>query len=213
MGTARLDAGIGRRVQDEVVGRVVEAARDLAGVPLPAVVKRPFEHGSRGTRLVRDRRGLRAAGARWLRKGPVLVEELVEGVELAASVIGNGGRARVLPLIEVVLAPGELHTEERKWRAGRAAPLRAARLPAAVERRVRADVARAFAALRLRDYARFDLRLPADGVPRFLDANVRPSFEPRTELRRAGERAGLDAPALLRAILRSAARRHGMRVP
>ena len=186
-------------------------ARAAAGaLGLPVVLKRPFEHGSRGVVRCDTTAGAGTRARRWLRRGDdeLLVEEMVPGRELAAAVIEARGVTRVLPIVEVRLADGALYTEGIKWAAG-PLPIAPARLPARVRREVETAARRAFRALGLRDYARFDLRLPPGGRPCFLEANARPSVEPGTELRLAAQLAGLSFPRLLAAILAGAARRHG----
>ncbi|MGQ0614320.1 MAG: ATP-grasp domain-containing protein [Planctomycetaceae bacterium] len=179
-------------------------------VELPAILKRPFEHGSRGVTLVRTMRELQRVARTYLAQGDgtLLAEEYVEGRELAVGVIERSGRPMVLPPVEVAIRAGATYDGARKWRTGREPTRSRAVISPPAARRIARDSLRAFRALGLRDYARFDLRLPEDGIPRFLEANVRPSVEPGTEFRLAAELAGLDGRRLLASILASAARRH-----
>jgi methylase of polypeptide subunit release factors len=68
---------------------------------------------------------------------------------------------------------------------------------------------RAFQALGLRDYARFDLRLSPGGTCFFLEANTTPSLEPLEALALSAKWAGLDYPALVERMLSAALRRYG----
>lgn len=188
---------------------------DLDGLRFPVVAKRPLDHGSRGVTFVRRPDDLSAAvrslsGGRGLAgRQAILLEEHVEGPEIAASIIEAGGRPRLLPLVEVVLGRSAIYGAGSKW--GRdALPIRPARLPAATDRRVRRAALRAFRALGLRDYGRVDLRIDPSGIPRVLEVNARPSVEPGTEFILAGRLAGLGIEDLLSLILFSAARRHGV---
>jgi D-alanine-D-alanine ligase len=210
------DDKIAARERLERAGLTVAPARvftaaDLGredGWTFPAVVKRPFEHGSRGVRRVEDRAGLDAVASRWIPKdGALLVERFVAGRELALSVVEVADGPRCLPPVEVALAPDEIYTRQRKWKRD-GPPLGAAGLTPAEVDPLRVAALAAFRALGLRDLARFDVRLAANG-PIFLEANVRPSVEPGLELPLAASLAGLPFVELARAVLLAAARRHG----
>ena len=191
--------------------RVVTRAVRTTPLGFPVVLKRPFDHGSRGLGVARDPESLRRISERLLAAGhgPLLVEEFIEGRELAAAALEVRGHFVCLPIVEVVLRRGRIYGKGLKW-GPRDLPIRQAELGAEEEGRIREQVLRACRALGLRDYARFDLRLSAAGDAYFLEANVRPSVEDGTELRLAAELAGLDAEALLALILWSAAGRHGL---
>lgn len=182
----------------------------LASLRFPAVVKRPFDHGSRGLALVKSARALQRIAGRLALEGEeiqeIIVEEFIEGRELAASVVEARGRPVVMPLVEIGIGRRETYRQGIKW--GKSPlPIRGASLDRRVESRVKACVLRAFRALGLRDYARFDLRLAGDGIPVFLEANARPSVEDGTEFRLAARLAGLEEEGLLSLMLRGSARR------
>lgn len=188
--------------------RVLEAA----GVPMPrwrtgtarglgwpVVVKRPLAHGSAGIRFARD-----AGELRRVPRG-ALVEEFVPGRELAIAGFEAAGRLRWLPAVEVAVPADGVYTHRAKW--GARNPLkRPAVLTGAQARELRRLAAAAWHALGLRDYARFDVRLGARGF-RFLEANVRPSVEPGSEMMLAAGWAGMRAEELIGAFMASANRR------
>ena len=211
------DDKVAARGRLERAGLAVAAARLLApdvlpaedGWTFPAVVKRPFEHGSRGVRRVKDRAELAALAQRWFRKGDacLLVEEFVDGRELALSVIEEEDGPRCLPPVEIALPKGALYTRKRKW--GRRGPtLAPAEFSGPEADLLRVAALSAFRALGLADLARFDVRLAARG-PVFLEANARPSVEPGLAFPFAASLAGLDSVEAARLVLLSAARRHG----
>ena len=182
------------------------------GLRAPLVVKLPLEHGSRGILLVRNPAGLpeairSLAGGRGRQR--VLIEEHVDGRELAAAVVEVRGIPRCLPLVEVDLGRSPVYSQTTKWGRGDL-PIHAAVLSGAAEERVRAAAVGAFRALGLRDYARFDLRIDGRGTPRILEANVRPSLEEGTEMPLAARLVGLGLADLLALIILSAARRHNV---
>ena len=66
-------------------------------------------------------------------------------------------------------------------------------------------------ALGIRDFARLDFRIDEHGHLFFLEINALPSLEAGSSLYLCGTLAGLDSrEAVLDAIVRSAARRHGI---
>jgi D-alanine-D-alanine ligase len=210
------DDKIAARVRLERAGLAVAAGRLLAradtgvdDLAFPAIVKRPFEHGSRGVKRVKARAELEAVAARWFKKGDaaLLVEEFVEGRELALSVIEEEDGPRCLPPVEITLPKGAVYSRKRKW-GHRGPTLRPAGLSGPEADLLRVAAISAFRALGLADLARFDVRLAARG-PVFLEANARPSVEPGLALPFAASLAGLDFVEAARHVLLSAARRHG----
>jgi D-alanine-D-alanine ligase len=205
--TARRLLGAGLSVPRS---RILTDPRPPAGLRYPAVLKRLFEHGSRGVAVVRGSAELKRTAGRWLSRGDgsVLVQELIAGKELAASVIEAEDSPVVLPLVEIVLDRDPSYSSRKKWGSA-PLPIVPAELTLKELRGVKSAAVLAFQALGLRDYARFDIRLRPDGRPCFLEANARPSVEDGTELRLSAELAGLGDHELLVLILASAARRHG----
>lgn len=209
------DDKIAARARLEQAGIAVAAGRLVTreggddGGTFPAVLKRPFEHGSRGVRRVRDGAALKALAARWFGKGEasLLVEEFVDGREVALSVIEFEDGPRCLPPVEILLPKRALYTRRRKWGHG-GAPLSAAGFSGAEADLLRGTAVTAFRALELADLARFDVRLSARG-PVFLEANARPSVEPGLALPFAASVAGLPWVEAARLVLLAAARRHG----
>jgi hypothetical protein len=62
----------------------------------------------------------------------------------------------------------------------------------------------AFRALGLRDYARFDFRLAADGTPYLIEANPNPHLHSSSEFARAARAAGRTHPRTIREIVEHA---------
>jgi len=171
---------------------VVESIEDLGtlDVPFPLLAK-PLREGSsigiRRSSRADDARALRAEVARLLGDydEPVLVEEFLPGAEFTVGILGEGPDARALGVMEIqprgVLQEQFVYSLEvkRNFRAEvvyHVPPRRPAALVRAVE-----DLALASArALACRDLCRVDLRLGADGAPRFLEANPLPGLAPGT---------------------------------
>ena len=105
----------------------------------------------------------------------VLIEQFIEGRELAISVIDLGFGPRALPAVEIEPYSGEFGYEER-YTPGETNYYVPARLrPSELERA--AEVALiAHNALRLRHLSRIDIIVDATGTPWFLEANVTPGM-------------------------------------
>ncbi len=163
----------------------------------PRVVKPVHEHMSRGLAVVRGEKDQAAALARLEAAGmAALVEELVPGRELAVSVVGH----ETLPIVEWPLAGVVLDTEAK--RAG-PDPF-AARLDATLAARISSVALRAFDALGLSGWARFDLKLGAGGEPVFLEANTKPSLEPGSPCLVAAAALGLDETRFIERLVATA---------
>ena len=130
----------------------------------------------------------------------VLVEELVEGIELTAAVLGE----RALPLVRIDAPQGnydyqnKYFTDDTKYTcpSGIAAELEAA---------IQADTLRAFRVLGCRGWGRADLILRPDGRYSFLELNTSPGMTGHSLVPMAAKVAGMPFADLCVAILRLAA--------
>ncbi len=151
---------------------------------------------------------------------PAIAEEFVEGRELYVSIIGNREKLEILPLTEMVFdkeknAPEErIATRAAKWHEGyrerRGIRNQFARPIAAQARETIEHMCRtAFRILWLRDYARCDVRLSADGQVWLLEANANPFISDGHDFAVAAEKSGLEYPALMQRLVDTALERHG----
>jgi D-alanine-D-alanine ligase len=134
---------------------------------------------------------------------PAIAEEFVDGRELYVSVLGNEDRIDILPITEMVFDKRKTRPEERiatrsaKWdedyRARKGIRNVFARpIAASARERIGAICRTAFRALWLRDYARLDVRLAADGEVWFLEANANPFISYGHDMANAAVKAGLE---------------------
>jgi D-alanine-D-alanine ligase len=156
----------------------------------------------------------------------VLVERFLPGAEFTCGVLGNGERARVLPLVGMnfdSLPAGALpiYGFEAKWLWDRPEnPLEIfscpARVPAALRAEIENVVLRAYGVLGCRDWSRVDVRLDAAGRANVVEVNPLPGILPdpadNSCLPKAARAAGLDYDALIGACLEAAAARQGVRL-
>jgi D-alanine-D-alanine ligase len=155
---------------------------------------------------------------------PVLVEEFLPGREFTCAVLGNGARARVLPIVGInfgALPAGALpvYGFEAKWLWDRPEnPLEMFECPAVVDdamRRAIEDVTlRAYRALGCRDWSRVDVRLDAEGVPNVVEVNPLPGILPdpadNSCFPKAARAAGMSYDQLIQSCLVLAAERQGV---
>jgi D-alanine-D-alanine ligase len=134
---------------------------------------------------------------------PAIAEEFVDGRELYVSVVGNDERLDILPITEMVFDKRKTRPEERiatrsaKWdedyRARKGIRNVFARpIAASTRERIESICRTAFRALWLRDYARLDVRLAADGEVWFLEANANPFISYGHDMANAASKAGME---------------------
>ena len=200
--------------------RIVAAPDDAAGVdlPFPLFVKPVAEGSSKGVSersLVRDRRELGEICAHVLDtfRQPALVETFLPGREFTVGLLGSGRDCRVLGVMEVLAtdsgdACAYTYANKQEWRE------RALYRLADDDRALAAgEVARAaWAALGCLDAGRVDVRLDANGEPRFIEVNPLAGLNPESsDLPILCGMIGLGYDGLIAAIMDSAMRRAGAR--
>jgi D-alanine-D-alanine ligase len=182
--------------------------------PFPLIVKPAREDASTGIWLrsvVHDRKELeeRVAEVRARYRQPVLVEQFIAGREIYVSLVGNGDSLQPLPMHEVdfsEMPSGAPHivTYEGKWNTAspeyRGTRSIKAALSGAVRARVVEAARAAFFALELRDYARVDVRLAADGRPHVIDVNPNCDLSDGAGVSRAASFGGIAYPELIERV-------------
>ena len=156
-------------------------------LPFPLIVKPSREDASVGitsTSVVHDQAALAERVRHVLRhyQQPALVEQYIEGREIYVSLLGRlGERPQIFPFFEIDFSdmPADrpkIVSFEGKWvedsvdyRGTR--PVRCEGLTPALRQRIADTALAAFEAIELRDYARMDVRLAADGTPYIIDVN------------------------------------------
>lgn len=134
---------------------------------------------------------------------PAIVEEFIDGRELYVTMIGNGASLRILPITEMVFDKDKSLVEERiatrfaKWDEGYRARrgirnVFARPIAQTVRARIEETCRTAFRALWLRDYARLDVRLDANGEVWFIEANANPFISYGHDVANAADKAEMD---------------------
>jgi D-alanine-D-alanine ligase len=195
-------------------------------VKFPLIVKPPQEDASIGLSqrsIVRDVKELleRIAELQAEFNQPALAEEFIEGREFYVGVLGNES-ARALPVIELDFSKlpakyAHMASWEAKWGddgEAKGAEYEGTRsiFPESLDDELRERMQRiaveCFHALRLRDYARIDLRVNAAGEVFVIEVNPNCYLERESEFSRAAARDGMSHEALIAEIVRLASGRY-----
>lgn len=200
---------------------------DWAGdIEFPLIVKPPQEDASLGITnksIVRDVKELleKIAELQSEYQQPALAEQFVEGREFYVGVLGNAN-AKALPVIELDFS--KFPTDRPKiasWAAkwGDEGDAKGAEfegtesvfpenLPDEWRDRMKKVAVEAFHALRLRDYARVDMRVTDSGEVYVIEVNPNCYLEAKSEFARAAERDGIAYDALIAQIVELANARY-----
>jgi D-alanine-D-alanine ligase len=197
------------------------ALENAEALQFPVIVKPPQEDASIGitaASVARDLNELLTGMDQIQRqhRGPILVERFIEGREFYVGVLGND-EAEALPPAELDMSGfpdgvPRVATWNAKWEAENEEASGRVVFPAdldpEVAARMRQAAVEAFRALRLRDYARVDLRLDASGDPFVLEVNPNCYLARGEVFAESAERTGLSYEALIGRIVELAAGRY-----
>ena len=190
-------------------------------IGLPCIVKPLTEEASRGisnASIVDDEKSFieRVQMIHERMKLDAIAEEYVEGRELYVSILGDQ-RLRILPPREMTF--GDLPEDEPRIASYKAKwddayrkrwDIRntfAHKLDRELQERIDEVCKRAYRALNLRSYARFDLRVTETGQVYVIEPNVNPCLAKDDELAQSAKKVGISYPALIRLIVNQALRR------
>jgi D-alanine-D-alanine ligase len=182
----------GRAEADRFLDEFRAGAAPLA----PPVIVKPNRQGSTiGVTIVRDPDEMPAALTTALAYDrEILVERLIAGTEITASILGSD-ELQVLPLIEIVPSTG-FYDYERKYTPGATEEIVPARIALEQAERARDLARRAHRALGCRGVSRVDMLVDEDDVW-VLEVNTIPGMTPTSLLPRAAAAAGIPFPRLL----------------
>ena len=200
---------------------------DWAGdVQFPLIVKPPQEDASLGIThksVVRDVKELleKIAELQTEYQQPALAEQFIEGREFYVGVLGNAN-AHALPIIELDFSkfPADrprIASWAAKWGDEgdeQGAEFEGTRsiFPTDLPDDLRANIQKvavdSFHALRLRDYARVDMRVTDSGEIYVIEVNPNCYLEAKSEFARAAEQDGISYDALIAQIVELASARY-----
>lgn len=179
----------------------------VARIGLPVMVK-PARGGSAlGASVVQATGDLPAAMVEcFAYDDAALVEQWIDGTEVAVSVIDTGDGPTALPPVEIVPESGTYDYHAR-YTAGATEFFVPARLTPETASAVAAAAVGAHQALGLGDLSRTDIIVDAEGRPWLLDTNVAPGMTETSLLPQAVQAAGMDLGVVARDLLTNAAAR------
>ena len=154
----------------------------------PVVVKTSTGGSSVGVYIAHNQRELEEACEKAAAfPGKVMLEEYIPGREFTLTVMDG----EALPVIEII-PKSSFYDYEHKYEPGMTDEICPAELSAEKTKALQALAIRAFEALCLNAYARFDLRMDEQGRFYFLEANTLPGMTPTSLLPLEGRTLGMD---------------------
>jgi len=188
---------------------------------LPLIIKPLCEEASRGISLssVVDSPGSFIERIQFIHesmKTDAIAEEYIDGRELYVSILGSK-RTEVLPFREMKFGqfPDDeprIATYKAKWdfdyrEKWGIKNVFAGKLAEGWEKKIKDTCRRAYKALNMECYARFDIRVSSTGEVYILEANANPSLDRYDELAQSAEKKGIDYNNLIRRIVDMAFKR------
>jgi len=190
---------------------------------VPLIVKPLYEEASRGisqASVVDNEEALieRVKFIHESMKTDAIAEEYIDGREFYVGVLGIK-RIKVLPLREMKFGESfgdepRIATYKAKWdfdyrEKWGIKNMFAGRLSDGLQEKIEDICKRAYRALNMLGYARFDIRVSQDSKIYILEANANPSLDKDDELGQASERAGISYPKLIQKIINLGFKRIG----
>ncbi len=184
-------------LRDLGAGAILDRIPALVG--LPAVVKPSRAGSAMGLSFVEQASELPHAVMSALSfSDAALVEAKIEGIEVAASMLGTA--EDVLPLVEITPHSG-VYDYAARYTAGATDYHAPARLRPEIAGSVIAVATQTFQVLGLRDVSRADVLVDADGRPWVVDVNIAPGMTDTSLLPMSAQAAGIPFPDLCERIL------------
>ncbi len=152
---------------------------------------------------------------------PSIIEDFLEGKEFTVAMLGNGEEVKVLPIVEINLDAvpegfNKIYSYEVKWFFDtRENKLDIFKCPAEVEPELYKQIEKvckdAYKALRIRDWARIDVRLDKNNIPNVVEINPLPGILPdpadNSCYPKAAREIGLNYDEMINAVLNEAVSR------
>jgi D-alanine-D-alanine ligase len=201
----------------------------LPGANYPVVVKPVAEGSGKGIRnssFVQndDELNNEIERIRVSYKQAAIIEEFLPGREFTVAVLGNGEKARVLPVVEINFAElpkdaNPIYGFEAKWIYDVAEnPLDIFSCPARITNTLRNEiesvVLRAYEVLECKDWSRIDVRLDARGRVNIIEINPLPGILPNPEENscypKAARAAGLTYEEMMLSVLKAGCDRYAI---
>ncbi|MFH1772545.1 MAG: ATP-grasp domain-containing protein [Candidatus Omnitrophota bacterium] len=190
-------------------------------IKLPVVVKPLTEEASRGISQssVVDSETAFIERVRFIHENmklDAIAEEYIEGREFYVSLLGNK-RIKAFPIREMKFGQfsedePRIATYKAKWdydyrQKWGIKNVFVGRLAEGLEKKISETCKRAYRALDIKCYARFDIRVTKDNAVYIIEANANPNLDKYDELAQSAEKAQMPYPKLIQKIIRLAFQR------
>lgn len=153
---------------------------------------------------------------------PSIIEDFLDGTEFTVALIGNGENVRVLPIVEINLSclPDnfpKIYSYEVKWFFDtRENKLDIFTCPAKISdkliKRIEEICIAAYKAMRIKDWARMDVRCDREGNPYIIEINPLPGVLPNPDdnscFPKAAREVGINYDTLIQTVLNYAIERY-----
>lgn len=172
----------------------------LQDIKLPLVIKAPTQGSTIGIKFVRQESELEEGFILAYQYGNnALVEEMIDGVEITASVLGNDDPVP-LSLIEIVSTTG-VYDYESKYTVGLSHHIMPPRIPDGVQEKIKELAVKAYQIMGCRGLARVDFMVESGGDVYILEINTLPGMTETSLFPDAARDAGIDFPDLVLKIM------------
>lgn len=178
------------------VSTLEEANTAVETIGLPVVIKPTSEGSSIGVSLVREHSEIELAFVTAVEHGPVLVEQMMTGMEVTAGVVAGVA----LPLVSM-RASSEFYDYHAKYFAEDTRYDCPPQLGDATQQRIQRDALTVFNALGCEHWGRIDFMLDSNGEPHFIECNTAPGMTTHSLVPMAAQQAGISFSELVVSIL------------
>lgn len=181
--------------------KIIRRKKDLDNFPLPFVLKASIGGSSKEVVIVKDKKDLNQKLVNDLlkSKAQLFIESFIEGVEITVGILND----KVLPVLEIVPPKGEWFDYKNKY-SGKAKEIANAPSLNTTRRKkaqkIALDLHRKFD---LGSYARYDFMVSGKDIY-VLEVNTIPGLTSESLLPKAAKAAGMNFPAFLEVLIKTA---------
>jgi D-alanine-D-alanine ligase len=197
---------------------VITQQLEAAGVVLPYVVKPEREGSSLGVSIVKEQSALAAAlhHASTIQPDkhqPVLIEEMIQGMEFSCNILVNYKTGELMPLPPTEIIPESergFYDYDQKYMPGRATKITPARVDAATLERIQQTCIGVMKLFTITTIARIDGFLTHDGRIVIIDPNTLCGMAPTSFLFRQAAELGMGHTAVINHLIETELHAYGM---